>query len=76
MKTKGQRQSLNIEDRRVPRDINKPIAQQGTSAPRDYSVVTSSKASKDLMRARMAVDSTQNMVPMLAMYTPKKKKKI
>lgn len=70
MKLKGRRQSTNIEDRRVERDITKPRSTQGTTPDSaDPTVVGKGRMLLDRYNARTAT------IPMLDLYKPLPKKK-
>jgi hypothetical protein len=70
VKTRGQRQSINIVDRRVPRDLNQSIANQGTSAPVDRTVIGPEKMRKDRLRAVMSTSA-----PVLSLYNNRRRVK-
>lgn len=49
---KRYRKSTNIEDRRVERDLTKPVLSQSTDPRRDPTVIDSGKARLDFFRAQ------------------------
>ena len=51
---KRYRKSTNIEDRRVERDITKPVSEMATDPPRDLTVVSPDKVKLDRYRANMS----------------------
>ena len=49
---KRYRKSTNIEDRRVERDITKPVSEMATDPRRDPTTVSPEKARLDMFRAQ------------------------
>ena len=63
-KWKRLRQSVNIEDRRKPRDINRPVVQGATDPPPDPTTVNMDRTRYDRFRAETAVKPLQLYDPL------------
>lgn len=57
------RQSTNVEDRRVPRDITKPVLSQSTDPGPDPTVVDLGKARLDHFRAVTSMKPLEEFRP-------------
>jgi len=62
-KWKQFRQSTNIEDRRVPRDITKPVLSQSTDPRRDPATIDPVKVKMDRFRAEISRQPLEQFIP-------------